>query len=422
MTSTARRATPLSAYAWLMRSSLLIGATAGFAYGLAALLAIGLGLGAGVNWLVVVQTHGYAQLLGFVALFILAVGSILFPRLRHAELARPSWMIAGGGLVATGVVARCVAVVLDESAARSALLAIAAATPVVGLALCVQALRSSCAAGHTAEEPWELFGKLGFGSLAATALLEGWIAIQLIGQPNAIAPFGPAQAASELGLWGFGVGITFAVGMRIFPKFLILREPRTGWALAVALVYGGGVGLVALSWLAGFDAVRPIGWSLKLAGVGAYLAAIRLFEPATRESGRPWLTNPTRLWTRIAAGFLMLGVVAGWLDSLGAIAVAETAVRHAVATGYLLPLMAFMAGRMLPGYSADAVRIRWMVPLTVWTLLAGAGLRVLGLLAGGYEGEARWLVMAGGVVTTAGFVILAVPLWRSTFWMPGARP
>ena len=48
----------------------------------------------------------------------------------------------------------------------------------------------------------------------------------------------------------------------------------------------------------------------QLAGAVLYVVALRLYELPVRESGMPHVTNPTRLWARLAFALMLLAAAA----------------------------------------------------------------------------------------------------------------
>lgn len=423
----------LGPYAPLLRLALAFGVIVGFAYGLTVLLALAFRLPLGMSWLAVVQVHGQVQIVGFVTPFIVAVGAILFPRFLAVPLDRPGTMLVGTLTLAGGVALRVVGQPLADSPVRVGLLLVSGVLGPIGLALAVYPL-ARCS--RRSIQPWSLwrsYSALGL-ALFAIATLVNLYASVLLANGLPLVPYALDEALLHLQVWGFVVPLTLAVGLKIFPKFLILRTPREHAFHPLLGVYGAGVLLTAAGWL-GLEAspslegilftLRAVGSVLGAAALAGFVAAIRLFEPAERPSGTPHITNPTRLWIRIAYAWLLLGAILGAvyatreaLGGAGAGFVGGSVVRHALAMGYLLPLMAAMAGRMLPVYSADVLRRRWLLPTTVWLLLAGALARVGGELVGGYEPSVAPVVALGGMLSTAGFLLLAIALWWSTTRLP----
>ena len=138
-------------------------------------------------------------------------------------------------------------------------------------------------------------------------------------------------------------------------------------------------------------------------------------------------TSPTRRWVRAAFAFLLLGLAlnAGLFarEVLFGIPPSFTelsAARHAVAQGFILPMMASMAARLLPIYSADVLKRRWLIELIVDLLLAGALIRVVAEVVGGYELVTGPLVALGGTISILAFIGFAAGMWSSLGRLPRA--
>ncbi|TME25150.1 MAG: hypothetical protein E6I75_27885 [Chloroflexi bacterium] len=97
-----------------------------------------------------------------------------------------------------------------------------------------------------------------------------------------------------------------------------------------------------------------------------------------------------------------------------------SAARHALAQGFLLPLMVSMASRLLPIYSADVLRRRALLEVTIDLLLVGALVRVGAEAIGGYAGLAGSLVALGGALGVAGFIVFAFGMWSALGRLPKA--
>src|SRR5215207_8229279 len=106
-------------YPTLVRVALLLAWVPGFGLGLYLLLGMILGWGIG-GWLPLVQAHGQAQVFGFTALFVLGVGTKLFPRFLASPLDRPRQVQLAGILIGLGVGARFVLQPLVPGPVRAA--------------------------------------------------------------------------------------------------------------------------------------------------------------------------------------------------------------------------------------------------------------------------------------------------------------
>src|SRR5437870_1726561 len=86
-------------YARVMRIALGLALLPGLSIGLAMVAAFGFRLPLAVSWPQLAQVHGQIQSLGYVVLFIVAVGLQLFPRFLGAPLRDASRAVLGAGMV-----------------------------------------------------------------------------------------------------------------------------------------------------------------------------------------------------------------------------------------------------------------------------------------------------------------------------------
>ena len=221
--------------------------------------------------------------------------------------------------------------------------------------------------------------------------------------------------------------MVLVVSGRIFPKFLLLQPTREGLLPYAFVLWGIGSLGVPLDWLVAPSAAlaRAVVALAQLAGAAAFVIALRLYDPPLRPSGTPRVTDPTRRWIRVAFGLMLAGATAD-----AALAVAESvgttagltqlsAARHALAQGFILPMIVVMAARILPGYSVRMLRQPRLLSAMVWMLLVGAAVRFVAELFGGHAVGWGALVALGGTLGVLGFVVFAVGLWRASARDPG---
>lgn len=418
-----------SPYRLLMRTSLALALVLGFSLGVYLIVGLAFGLPLSAATPALMQVHGQAQLFGFVALYIMAVGVQLFPRFHANPLQHPEQVSIGGLLLALGILLRVLGQPLPlDVAMRGPLLIAAALVELVGTLLVVQA-----------------FGRVVFGSvqrprggfavvlpatmgssLLLSLLLNLLVAVDLA-RGGLVVPAARDEALLHLQLWGFASSMVLAVSGRVYPRFLLLRpshERLLRWALVAWAIGSLGVPLVWFV-LQGDPRLRLPAALLQLAGACGFVLGLRLYEPPLRPSGTPYVTNPTRLWARVAYAFLLFGaaveVVLAGVEALGGTSTLNqlSAARHAVAQGFLLPIMIYMAARILPGYSGMMLHRPVQLGVLLWALFVGAAVRVGGELIGGYAPGWGALAALGGVVAAVVFVHFAIGLWRSTARAPG---
>ena len=134
----------------------------------------------------------------------------------------------------------------------------------------------------------------------------------------------------------------------------------------------------------------------------------------------PHVTDPTRRWARVGFALMLVAASADFglsaADAAGfpPALTALSAARHALAQGFLLPVVVVMAARMLPGYSGSMLPRPQLLAALVWTLFVGAALRFAGEFLGGYSPGWGALVALGGTLGVVSFSVFAVGLWRAT--------
>jgi NnrS protein len=409
----------------LIRVSLGLAVVVGFALGLYLVL----GFAFGVPPLVaatpaLIQVHGQVQALGFVGLFIMGAAVQLLPRFHASRFDRPQQVAIGGLLLASGLVLRTIAqpLALTETLRAPALVLsglmelAGVATAVLAFARMVRASVQPVARGMRVLLPLTMAGSL------LGALLLNLVATVELARGSVVAPFAHDEALLHLELWGFASTMVLAVAGRIFPRFLLLqptREALLPYALGLWAIGSFGAPIVWLG-LDGAPLPRALASVAQLGGAALYVRALRLYEKPVRASGMPHVTNPTRLWARLAFGLMLLGAAADFglalSEAVGrpSAVTSLSAARHALAQGFLLAVIVVMAARILPGYSGHMLQRPRLLAGLVWTLLAGAAIRFVAELVGGYAPGWGALVALGGTLGAAAFVVFAVGLWRAS--------
>ncbi len=415
-----------------MRWALALALLPGLGTGLLLALIAGLRLPLAVAWPQLVQAHGQVQTLGFVLSFIVAVGLQLFPRFLAAPLRRPERATWGVALIAAALSVRVVAQPLDLGPTRSALLLASAFAVPAGVLQAGSAFhglsRRSIQPRTGPAAAWRRFILIGGLCLGATLVLFLTTTLALAAG-DILVDQGADEALIHLELAGFAMCLVFAVSSRIFGRFFLLRSRPEfeRWLPRLAVTWGAGVALVSVGWLVGdISGLRLVGSFLEVVVACAWLWLIGLYAPPVRPSGTPYVTNPTRRWVRVAFALLVFGLVTNLvLFARSALSGVEpsadelSAARHALAQGFLLPMMVSMAARLLPIYSADVLKRRWLLEAIVDTLLVGAAIRVGAELFGGYGMITGPLIALGGSLSVAAFAVFAGGMWSSLGRLPG---
>ena len=418
----------------LLRLSVLLGATAGFTLGFALLGAIVLGRADDLPWAALVQVHGQVQVVGFVGLFVLGTAAQLLPGFLARPLTRRGLVIRGGSLIAGALLLRAVAQPLDPSLLRSVGLWLAAVAEVGGVGLCLY--RYADLVRRTVQPPdlWRHLAMIGFGFLGLSVLLN-LVATAFLATGRAVVPDSLDEALVHLELAGFVVFVVFGVSRKVLPRFLLLQPPRDAWLRRGAGCYLVGVILVSAGYLLGAVPTAPtlgrafliVGTWPQLVGVLLFLHGLNLYRPPARPSGAPNVTDPVRRWSRLAFAWLVVanGLAVVWATRAflgGPLATffETTAARHAFAQGFVLTIVVALGSRVLPSYSAWAIRRPRLIEALISAITLGAALRVAGELVtawGGLAGEA--VAGAGGAFAVVAFGVFAVAVFATIGRTPG---
>jgi uncharacterized protein involved in response to NO len=427
---------PFGLVAPFLRLALAISLTAGFGLGAVLAIALAQGVALGAWWVTLVQVHGRAQLVGFVGLFILAIGLHFLPRLRGAPLASPRTARLGLAMLAAGIVAQVVFQSLLllpgpplDGPLRSGL-ALGGLLAWVGCTLIVVALGRtlrrgpplSWRGGLTAILPYLGFG---FATLWLALLADAALDVQVALANAAAFPAVADSALTDALLFGFALPIAAAVSARLLPIYfgVELLAPALSLALFGVLVVG-----VVLR-LAGDGSGQETLFALGNALLGLFCVAFPLrsgvplgVRRAIRRSDPPAMVVAFRFpnalirsayaWLLVAGLLLISDGVADLAG--GPLRWSGDAVRHTITAGYLTLLILGMGARLLPGFARQRPRSpRRLLIVAVAGNLA-ALCRVLPLLAAsvGTTGPLADVAFSCSGVCA----LVAVGLFTQTMW------
>jgi len=405
----------------------IVVALAGSTLGAILLLRIHLALGpVAPLW---IQVHGQAQVFGFIVPLVLGFGTYLVPRIVaghpiRARLALPS--LAAFALAAVAAFAAPFAAGMAALLLRRALALGVAAGSLAGAAslaapLLARRRERERRRGHEALLELSL-AFLALGGLADAA--AWWLAEEEI-------PLGLASAAWRLAVEGFAIGMALAVSARMFSGFLgvapALADPPGGrrhapglrdrifsaagfvWAASVVLGGAGGLaGAYPLERLADVLfalGVTPLALQLGLAPTSGGPAIDRTRDPLFPFGARA-------AYALLVAGALV-GAGAGAADLLGVPvhSLWLDARRHLLTIGFLLTLIATMAGRLAPGFSGRPLALPWLRAFAMGAFASAAALRALEGVAGQWgPAGLLWFSALSGPLAAAGLLALALCL------------
>ncbi|MCC7163670.1 MAG: NnrS family protein [Anaerolineae bacterium] len=240
-------------------AGLLLALTAGFGYGALMVGALALNVVPGTWWAPVVQSHGHAQLFGWVGLFVLGMGLYFLPRLYGGKLQGVTRTPFALGLIVLGIILRVIVQPMlgfnpfgDSAEQLGRLLwALSAALELAGILVIGSMLRLTGKAAKPllADSPAkaiEPFIRIALVSLFAALF------VNLFGVWHAAAQGKTTVAPSfenvliTLMLYGLTIPMAIIFSTRTLPLFMRLAPPPREPLRMLAFVYAGGLVLVLL--------------------------------------------------------------------------------------------------------------------------------------------------------------------------------
>jgi len=303
---------------------------------------------------VFIQSHGHAQLFGWVGTFMIGISLYTFAKFRGAALRSRPWGWAMLGLWTAAIAARWTSAMWDWHW-REIWPAAAAAE----LAVAVLLLWQVTPRGRNlrAGEPWNVLGLAGFTGLVAVMAYQASLFRYPLAGP--LIPEEQNRTLLWLALWIFCFPVAWGYSSRFLPSFLGLPRPdaRVMWA---------GLALLAAA----------IWWHpLALAAVLAACWSLHVFHPAVKPAKTlgvdpryPWFVRLSFAWLAVAAALDLWEHVPG-MGGAG---------RHAFTVGFLAMLIFAIGPRILPAFlnSRELWSPRLMLAALV-LLAAGCTLRVV---------------------------------------------
>jgi hypothetical protein len=379
------------------------------------------------------QVHGQLQLFGFLLPFITGFAFFLVPRLSGGQpvaLRGAAWASLsafGAGLLLTAWVPfthGALAVWVRELDA----LAVLVATTCAALALHGPVVRFAATIGGRRNAGYLWFFELSLVALFLAGIADAVGLWRSNGSPLPILDEPWARAAWRLALEGFGVGMALGVAARMFTGFLGIAPDRAypaphsayrrdsatarnfwiwvaSWAASVALTSVGELlaapHLIQSGELLFAVGAIPLALRLGLAPVAGRLAIDRGQDPLFPIGARAAFAVLALASVLGAAGaacaLFGLRVSPAWIDVR----------RHLLALGFLMTLIATMAGRLASGFARRPFAGRWLRTLAMVAFPLAAILR-LGEGIASQWGLAAWLKVsaASGPVALIAFAAL----------------
>lgn len=323
--------------------------------------------------------HGYAQVFGFAALFIMGVAYHVIPRFKKAPLAAPGvasvsfWLQAGGALVVAVSVLTTLPVV--GSAQFVGTMALLAAALGFGWVI-----HRSLAAGEPTPERFERYLRAGCAWLVVAAAL----AVATAAGVGVLQP-----AVWEAALWGFVASWILGMSLRIAPVFLNL--PPSSHRGSSALFAGYQLTVAAWVIVAVIEtwtllpSIRALSGAALALVTGAFVLRLGVFRPredqgTVDDRGHEKFIFAAYAWLLIALVF-----APGWTAAMAFAGSPMPALvldfgRHAFTLGFLTQIVVGVAARLVPVFAGTPLWSKDWRDVTFYLLNAAVVARGLEVL------------------------------------------
>ncbi|HZR08977.1 MAG TPA: hypothetical protein VFA79_10375 [Myxococcales bacterium] len=379
------------------------------------------------------QVHGQAQVFGFLVPLVLGFGTYLVPRIVAGYPIRAGLAVPALAALSLATVANFLVPLAPGGLGlvlRRALALLVASGALAGAA-CLEAPMAARRREGDRRRGHEVLLQAALVFLALAGLVDGAAWWFSAGQPDADLLPGLASAAWRLAVEGFAAGMAFAISARMFSGFLGV-EPAIGdplgrkpagpkgrdrvfavaawlWVASVALGAGG-----ALWGSAPLERAADV-----LFALGAVPLALRLGlastagGPAIDRTRDPLFPFGARAAYALLVAAALVGAIAGVADLLGfrVHSLWLDARRHLLNIGFLLTLIATMAGRLAPGFAGRPLALPGLRAFAVFAFAVSGALRGLEGIAGQWGPDGLfWLSALSGPLAAAAFFALAATL------------
>lgn len=350
--------------------ALAVGLTLGAGWGVGLLLRIALGVGYGVVPADSVHVHGVAQLWGWMALFVFAVGTHLLRQ--NTKKPAPAWLeqIAAVAIVA-GLVIFFIGLI-DS---------IRLAMPWIDVA--GSGLLGAAAGLFGVSVIWSLKGRgqkplLWHGFVLA---MVGWLWVWAAGdwvlrwryEGLAVLPDGARHLLIVLPVLGFAVNAIYGFGIRLVPGLLNIGNLRPRCFATTLAVHNMGLVLLLMPW----RIARITGAALMVAGSAVYLVGQNGLR--SKPSRQIFGIDPRgHILVRVAffwlvAGLTMVVAQQVWPGLPHAFAGAW---RHALTVGFITTMILGVSQRMLPVFIKQPLASNRLMLASAWLIIVGNAGRV----------------------------------------------
>lgn len=390
-------------YKRFVYAALLVAITAGFSLGVVNLTRIAAAQSYYSIGGVLKQVHAHAQIFGWVGLLVMGVALHAVPRFKMVT-ARPAWAIHGClWLTLAGVVLRVISQPFAREGFWSVAMLVSAMLELAGVGLFLWlivriAVRS--------EQPREFYEKFLAAALFWLAVLAIWN-VALVGQmffKGQVAVRSLPQALFvQVAFYGFMANMIFGFSLRVLPHFLGLRDAKIGAANLAFICWNGALllryPLEHLAWAA--TILETLGAVLFVYALGIFARRRTTIDIQGVDPSFGWFLS-------LGYGWLLVTAVLPFHADVFRLSASS---RHALAIGFVTPMIFGVAYRVLPIFNGVNLWSNQLMRISFWHLAFGTTLSLAMAFNAAYG--ATWTYLwsaAAGYAVFAALLMFALNL------------
>lgn len=394
--------------------------TAGAAWGVLLLWKISVaGSFAGVR-VQEVNAHGHAQIMGWVALFIMGFAYQAFPRMWQVGLPAPGVSVAVLAAALLGILGRSASMLFDATPWADPVHAAGATAQIAAVVTFVTQIGVAFQRSRQPTKPYVGFIFAALGFMLIQCVYSAWHTTRLMGAPDRdslldqIAVF--QAPLRDMQIHGMAMLMIFGVGIRMFPAMFGLPEvgAKRGWwawhLLVGAVVLEIGAFLAfQLTGVQALAGLLLVPWILLPIGAALIVWPWCLWRPMAEAGGADRSAKFIRTafaWLFISFAMLLLMPLYQVVSATAFSHAYHGAVRHAVTVGFVSMMIVGMGAKVVPtlrGIDPRTLPALWS-PFVL--LNVGCMLRVSLQILTDWTPAAFRLVPASGVLEW-----LALAIW-----------
>lgn len=371
-----------------------------------------------------INAHGYAQIFGWLGLFVMGFAYQAFPRFRRTRLAHPQLAAATLPVMLAGILLRSSSEPFARSSGIAFVLAVAGSSLVLaavgGFAVVIlQTIARSRRASHPADlylvagTCWFVLGGLG----EILHLLNTVLAPSASALVRIVADW--QVPLRDVQLHGFALMMVLGVSLRLLPGFFGTEDVpratvRRSWAALNLALVAEVVGYLALRGGHGSGKLlMAFGWIGLLGGCALLAVRMGVWRRVDRPDRSLKFVRAAYVW--LVGSFAMLAAtpfyfaVSGrdfshaWLG----------ATRHAITVGFFSMMILGISSRVAP--ILRGIDPQTLSPLAYPFLLLnlGCGMRVIFQVLTDFSPQAYPVMGISSLLEVSALIAWAVPLWRA---------